>query len=622
MDSTVRIDALMDHAQTPARYIGGEMNAAAKPWEAAAVRFAFCFPDLYEIGMSHLGMKILYEIINAREDALCERVFAPAPDMADAMRAEKAPLFSLETRHPVRCFDIVGFTLQYEMSYTTILEMLDLSGIPLLACERRDGDPIVIAGGPCAYNPEPLHAFIDVFTIGDGEESTEEVLDAIKASKAAGESREACLHRLAQLEGMYVPAFYDVSYHEDGTIRSFTPNRPGIPSVVRKRVVEDLDAAPFPEKIVVPFQEIVHDRIMLEVMRGCTRGCRFCQAGMLYRPVRERTTGTLLTLAEKLCDATGYEEISLSSLSTGDYSNLAELVRSLNEMLAPRRVSLSLPSLRLDNDLAEAMEAVHKVRKTSLTFAPEAGTQRLRDVINKGISEQDLERTVRDAFLGGTSAVKLYFMIGLPTETDDDIQGIIDTVQKVSSIYFSIPKGERPRGLRITVGAAPFVPKPFTPFQWAAQDTLEMIDAKQDQLFTGLRNVKGASYRKQQAQLSLLEACFARGDRRLSSVLLEAFHRGCRLDGWSEHFRFDRWKEAFDAAAVSMAFYANRKRDRDEHLPWDFIDAGITKAFLWREKERSEQAVITPDCRQGCQACGLMDRCFPENAAGGEMPCE
>lgn len=611
MTMKTRIDALLDSVQKPARYIGGEMNAAAKPWEAAAVRFAFCFPDVYEVGMSHLGLKILYEIINARDDALCERVFAPWSDMADAMRRENVPLFSIESRQPVRDFDIVGFTLQYELSYTTILEMLSLSGIPLLSTERRDEDPIVAAGGPCAYNPEPLYAFVDVFCIGDGEESIHELVDAVKMSREAGESRTECLMRLAQTQGMYVPAFYDASYNENGTLRSFTPNRPGVPATVRKRIVRDLDNAPYPERFIVPFQEIIHDRVMLEIMRGCTRGCRFCQAGMLYRPVRERGVDRLLDLANKLIDETGYEEMSLSSLSTGDYTCLPELAAKLMERFEDSRVSLSLPSLRVDGDLADPLKQSQKVRKSSLTFAPEAGTQRLRDVINKGVTEEDVVKTAREAFAGGWNSIKLYFMIGLPTETMEDIDGIAGVAKTVSDQYFAIPKDKRPRGLRISVSVSSFVPKPFTPFQWDAQDDMALLSEKQRCLRELLRGVKGVSFHWHDPQTSFLEACFARGDRRLAFVMLEAWKRGCRLDGWSEHFRFDQWMEAFAACGLDPAFYANRSREKGEVLPWAFIDAGVSQAYLWRERERAANAETTLDCRNGCNACGLEEVCFP-----------
>ena len=609
MQLSRKIDALLDTVQKPARYIGGEMNAAVKDWDAAEVRYAFCFPDVYEIGMSHLGMKILYEIINAREDALCERVFAPWVDMAEGMRREGVPLFTLETRRPVKDFDLVGFTLQYEMSYTSILEMLDLAGIPVLAAERGENDPIVIAGGPCAFNPEPLHRFIDAFTIGDGEESVGEIIDVIKAAKAEGISREETLRRLTRIEGTYVPAFYAAEYNDDGTLRAFHPTREGVPEKIRKCIVKDLDTAAFPEKMIVPFQEIIHDRIMLEVMRGCTRGCRFCQAGMLYRPVRERRVETLTKLAEKLTKSTGYDEISLSSLSTGDYSCLPQLTRELNARFEKERVSLSLPSLRLDKPLSESLEQTQKVRKSSLTFAPEAGTQRMRDVINKGVTEEDLRRTAHDAFSGGWNAIKLYFMIGLPTETEEDLNGIMETARAVVSEYFAIPKGERPRGLRVTVSVSSFVPKPFTPFQWEPQDTIEMIQQKQQFLRDVLRPLKSVDFRWHEPHVSMLEACFARGDRRMADVLYEAWKRGCNFDSWSEQFKFDTWMEAFAACGVDPAFYANRRRSFDELLPWAFIDAGVTQRFLKLEMERAARVETTPDCRLGCRGCGLMEVC-------------
>ncbi len=587
------------------------MNAAAKPWGQAAVRFAFCFPDTYEVGMSHLGMKILYEMVNLRDDALCERVFAPWVDMAAAMRAADVPLFTLESRRAVRDFDLVGFTLQYELSYTTILEMLDLAGIPLLSGDRSGDAPIVIAGGPCAFNPEPLAAFVDAFCIGDGEDCTMEILDAVKAAKADGTSREATLSRLAKIDGVYVPSLYEAEYQTDGRFVALRPKSAGAPATIRKRIARELDAAPYPERFIVPFQEIVHDRIMLEIMRGCSRGCRFCQAGMLYRPVRERSVDKLADLAEKLVASTGYEEMSLSSLSTGDYSCLPDLARRLVEKFSKQRVALSLPSLRLDGDLSESLELAQSVRKSSLTFAPEAGTQRLRDVINKGITEEDILRTAREAFQNGSSALKLYFMIGLPAETDEDIDGIVGVARAVVSEYFKLPKGTRPQGFRVSVSVSSFVPKPFTPFQWAAQDTVEVLSEKQKKLQTALRAVKGVVLHWHEPVVSFLEACFARGDRRLSDVLLEAWKRGCRFDGWSEHFNFPAWMEAFAACGLDPSFYANRARDVLEPLPWAFIDAGVTQAYLRVEKAKSDQAETTPDCRERCNGCGLWEVCFP-----------
>ena len=561
------------------------MNAAAKPWEAAAVRFALCFPDVYEVGMSHLGLKILYEIINARPDALCERAYAPWMDMAEALRGSGLPLFSVESGTPLRDFTVLGFTLQYELSYTSVLEMLDLSGIPIRSDARGDKDPVVIAGGPCAFNPEPLAPFIDCYVIGDGEEAIQELIDAVK-----GRGRAEALECIAGIPGCYVPAF-------------------GVPEKIRKRVVHDLDSAPYPQKMIVPFQEIIHDRIMLEVMRGCTRGCRFCQAGMLYRPVRERAPETLLRLADALVQSTGYEEISLSSLSTGDYSCLPALAEAMTRRFEDKRVSLSLPSLRLDGNLTESLEQVSKVRKSSLTFAPEAGTQRLRDVINKGVTDEDIARTVQDAFQSGYGSLKLYFMIGLPTETLADIDGIAAVARSVSELYFSLPKGQRPKGLKITVSVSSFVPKPFTPFQWAAQDTREQLGEKQNRLREALRGVKCAVFQWHTPELSFLEACFARGDRRLAEVLEKAWRNGCNLDGWSEHFRFDRWMDAFAACGIDPAQNANRERGEDEALPWDFIDAGVSQAFLLAEKRRADAEQTTTDCRDGCNECGLQEVC-------------
>ena len=580
------------------------MNSVHKPWDETDLRFAFCFPDTYEVGMSHLGMKILYALINAEPGMLCERVFMPWVDMKALMEEEKVPLFSMESRKPVRDFDIVGFTLQYEMSYSNILAMLQMSGIPLLSSERGDDMPLVVAGGPCAFNPEPLADFIDMFILGDGEEVEIEICEAVREWKKSGKSRRELLLAMAAIPGCYVPALYDVTYNEDGTLAAFTPNCPEAPEKVAKRIVVDLDKAFYPTEIPVPYTEIVHDRIMLEIMRGCTRGCRFCQAGMLYRPVRERSKERLVELAKALENATGYEEISLSSLSSGDYTCLAELIRELMRELEQQHVSISLPSLRLDSVLKESLNETQKVKKSSLTFAPEAGTQRLRDVINKGVTEENLMEKVHDAFHDGWSSVKLYFMIGLPTETTEDLDGIAHLAKKCTDAYFAVPKGQRAKGLRITCSASSFVPKPFTPFQWEPQDTQEQIRSKQAYLRDVLR-MKGVHFNWHEPELSLLEACFARGDRRLGKVLLKAFESGCYLDGWSECFDFDKWMKAFDDCGLTTDFYATRRRDKDELLPWDFIDAGVTKSFLWREKEKSDRAETTKDCRKGCNGCGL-----------------
>ncbi len=600
-----KIEAMLEKVQKAPRYTGGEMNTAIKPWEDAQLHFAFCFPDTYEVGMSHLGMKILYGAINAQPDMLCERVFMPWVDMKALMEEENVPLFSMENRRRLDEFEVVGFTLQYEMSYTNVLAMLKLGNIPLLREDRSEDAPIIVAGGPCAFNPEPLADFIDAFMVGDGEEQIIELNRVIMEGRKEGVSRMTILKRLAGIRGVYVPALYDVAYNEDGTIASMKPNCDEAPEKVLKAIITDMDTAYFPKEIPVPYTEIIHDRIMLEIMRGCTRGCRFCQAGMLYRPVRERSLERLVELAEALEKSTGYDEISLSSLSSGDYTCLAELIRELIRRLKEKRVSISLPSLRLDSILKDALEETQKERKTSLTFAPEAGTQRLRDVINKGVTEDDLIEKVRDAFEGGWSSVKLYYMMGLPTETYDDLDGIADLADKVVAQYFAVPKAQRAKGLRVTCSASVFVPKPFTPFQWEPQDTQEVVKAKQQHVREKFKSIKGANFNYHESDLSYLEACFARGDRKLGKVLLRAFEKGCILDGWSEHFKYDAWREAFEETGVDPAFYAFRRREKDEILPWDHIDCGVTKEFLWREKEKADKAATTKDCRLGCNGCGL-----------------
>ena len=600
-----QIEAMLEKVQKAPRYTGGEMNTTIKPWEEAKLRFAFCFPDTYEVGMSHLGMKILYGAINAQPDMLCERVFMPWVDMKALLEEANLPLFSIENRRPLHAFDVVGFTLQYEMSYTNVLAMLKLGGIPLLREERAEEAPIIVAGGPCAFNPEPLADFIDAFMVGDGEEQIIELNRVIMEGRREGASRETILKRLAGIRGVYVPALYDVAYNEDGTIASMKPNCPEAPEKVLKAIITDLDTAYYPKEIPVPYTEIVHDRIMLEIMRGCTRGCRFCQAGMLYRPVRERSLEHLVELAESLEKTTGYDEISLSSLSSGDYTCLAELIRELIRRLNEKRVAISLPSLRLDSVLKDALTETQKERKTSLTFAPEAGTQRLRDVINKGVTEEDLMEKVRDAFEGGWSSVKLYFMMGLPTETYEDLDGIADLASKVVAQYFAVPKAQRAKGLRVNCSASVFVPKPFTPFQWEPQDTQEVVKAKQQHVRDAFKQIKGATFSYHESDLSYLEACFARGDRRMGKVLLRAFEKGCILDGWSEQFNYEAWREAFEETGVDPAFYAFRRREKDEILPWDHIDCGVTKEYLWREKEKADKAATTRDCRKGCNGCGL-----------------
>ncbi len=605
MSLSERIENLMMSVQKPVRYMGGEFNAVMKDPNGVDVRYAFLFPDTYEVGMSHLGMKILYHAINARDDAWCERVFSPWVDMADLMRRNSIPLFSLESRTPVKDFDLLGITLQYEMSFTNILEALDLAGIPLRSADRMEG-PFIICGGPCAFNPEPLAPFVDLVAIGDGEEETQQTIDLYRQWKAAGLPRSEYLRMAARIPGIYVPSLYDVTYNDDGTVRSVTPKPgSGAPEVVRKALVKDLDGAAYPEKLIVPYGEIIHNRIMLEIFRGCTRGCRFCQAGMIYRPIRERSVEHLMRMADSLVSSTGYDEISLMSLSSGDYSCLPELAHRMVERFASKRVRISLPSQRIDNVLTDTLKETQKVKKTALTLAPEAGTQRLRDVINKGVTEADLVRSVTDAFEQGWSAVKLYFMLGLPTETDEDVLGIADLAEKVRRCYFSVPKERRAPGLRITVSASVFVPKNDTPFQWAPQLDYETVVHRQQLLRQALSKVKGVDFKYHAPDLSYIEAVFARGDRRLADAMERAWRMGCRFDGWSDQFRYDLWLKAFDEAGIDPDFYALRPRPTDEVFPWDHLDCGVTKAYLLREWEKAQRAECTQDCRKGCTGCGM-----------------
>lgn len=608
MDKTL-LDRVMGQVSKPVRYMGNEYNMAEKDPSQAAIRFVFAFPDVYEVGMSHLGMRILYHLMNEREDTYCERVFAPWTDMEDAMRANGLPLFALESRDPVSEFDFLGFTLQYEMSYSNILNMLDLAGIPLLAAERREGHPFVMAGGPCAYNPEPLADFLDLVVLGEGEEVIHEILDAYRSWKESGGVRQEFLVQAARIPGVYVPAFYDISYEEDGRIRAVVPNRPDVPARIKKRIVRQLDKTFFPDTLIVPYMDIVHDRIMLEIFRGCTRGCRFCQAGMIYRPLRERSVDKLIELAERLVANTGYEEMSLSSLSTGDYKHLEPLVKELMGRFQQQRVSLSLPSLRLDSFAKEFVEEAAKVRKSGLTFAPEAGTQRLRDVINKGITEDDLRAAVTDAFSSGYSQVKLYFMAGLPTETEADLQGIADLTRLVADCYYGVDKGKRGKGLKINVSTSSFVPKPFTPFQWVPQDRMEVLREKQ-RMLQGLLRMKPVQYSWHDPELSFLEAVFSRGDRRLSRVLTAVHRAGGRFDSWAEQFDFSRWMQAFASAGLDPSFYAHRARGEAEVFPWDHIETGVSKTFLYREYQQALTGQPTEDCRLNCSGCGV--RCLEE----------
>lgn len=599
----IPIEPLLKKVQKAVRYTGGELNCVMKKPEEVKTRFAFCFPDVYEIGMSHLGMKILYHLMNEREDTWVERVFAPWEDMEREMRQAHIPLFALESRDPIAKFDFVGFTLQYEMSYSNIINMLDLAEIPLHSSERTEGMPFVCAGGPCAFNPEPLADFIDFYLLGEGEEIWPEVLDVFVAWKESGAEREKFLIEISHIEGIYVPAFYDVLWDEEGKFAGMRPNRSDVAAVVQKRIVQQLDQVYYPDRMIVPYMEIVHDRIMLEVFRGCIRGCRFCQAGMIYRPVREKDSTTLCNFAEKLIDATGYDEISLASLSTSDYTQLPELMEGLLQFSEKEHVSLSLPSLRIDNFSLDLMEKVQTVRKSGLTFAPEAGTQRLRDVINKGITEEDLIRGAKLAFEGGWSHIKLYFMIGLPTETEEDILGIASLAQKVVDTFYSVDKEKRAKFVNVTVSVSSFVPKAFTPFQWEAQDSIQVLKEKQ-QLLKNAIHSRHISYQYHESYVSHLEGVFARGDRRLCRVLEKAHELGCKYDGWDEFFRYGTWMEAFEKAGVDPLWYTARKRPFDEPLPWDHIDCGVTKSFMQRECERAYQEVITPNCRKACSGCG------------------
>ncbi|MBE7054541.1 MAG: TIGR03960 family B12-binding radical SAM protein [Ruminococcaceae bacterium] len=605
--SIKNLDKLLSRVQKATHYSGGELNSVIKNPDEVEIRYAFAFPDTYEVGMSHLGMKILYHILNMRQDTYCERVFAPWIDMEEEMRKEGVPLFSNETHTPVREFDFLGITLQYEMCYSNILNMLELSGIPLRSVDRGEDDPFVNAGGPCAYNPEPLADIVDFFTMGEGEEVIGELMDAFKEWKKSGGRRIDYLKRIAQIEGIYVPCLYDVEYNEDNTIRSITPNCPEAKPRIKKRIISDLDKVVFPDKFIVPFCDIVHDRSNIEVFRGCIRGCRFCQAGMIYRPVREKSPDTLLMDACALINSTGYEEMGLSSLSTSDYTRLEELTDKLLELTEKEKVSLSLPSLRVDNFSLDLMQRVQKVRKSGLTFAPEAGSQRMRDVINKNVEEKDLIKSATLAFEGGWSNVKLYFMIGLPYEEYDDIAGIARLAEKVVDCYYQSDKTNKRRPVSVHLSVAGFVPKPFTPFQWAAQNTMEELSEKQQFLKNEIRNRK-IRYNYHQSDISVLEGVFARGDRRLGEVLIRAHEKGCKLDGWNECFNLDAWKQAFDECNIDMAFYT-RAREYDEILPWDIVDIGVSREFMISENEKAKKAATTPNCREKCSGCGAAALC-------------
>lgn len=599
-----KIEKLLLQVRTPSRYIGGELNSVVKDKSKVDMRFAFCFPDTYEIGMSHLGMKILYSLTNERENFWCERVFAPDVDFEKLMRENDIPLYGLESLEPVKDFDFIGFTVQFEMCYTNILNMLDLAGVPVRAADRKELSPIVVAGGPCVCNPEPLAEFIDIFIIGEGEEVNLELYDLYVEMKKKGVSKQEFLEAAAGIEGIYVPSFYDVTYKEDGKLDNFTPNNACAAPVVRKRIIKDMDKVFYPDTFVVPYCEIVHDRAIVEVLRGCIRGCRFCQAGYIYRPFREKTTDTVCNETKSLCESTGYEEVSLSSLSTSDFSDIENMLVKLSDYTEKERVNLSLPSMRIDRFSRELMEQIQKVRKSGLTFAPEAGTQRLRDVINKNITEDEIFRACRLAFEGGYDAVKLYFMLGLPTETDEDITGIADLARRITGLFSEVT-GKPGKRLKISISCATFVPKPFTPFEFEPQATEAEIRHKQDVLLDATRNQKNVSVSWSKYKVSVMEAVLARGDRRLCNVVYDAWQNGCKFDGWDEHYNYEGWVKAFEKNGLDMDFYACRKRDFDELFPWDHLDYYVSKQFLVRENRTAHEGATTPNCREKCAGCGV-----------------
>ena len=600
---TPKLKEALDHVQKPGRYTGGEPGCVIKDKSRIDVRMAFCFPDTYEVGMSFLGEKILYDILNQHENWWCERVFMPWVDMKAEMERLQMPLYALESKDPVRDFDIVGFTLQYELSYTNILAMLELSGIPFYAKDRDESFPLVIAGGPCVCNGEPVAPFFDVMQLGEGENMLQSICAEVEKAKKEHLPRKQLLLRLAKIPGVYIPAFYDVTYLPDGRIESIRPNEPGIPAVVTKDILKDMNSYAPPRHFVVPMVGAVQDRASVEVLRGCVRGCRFCQAGFLYRPMRERSPELLDSAAHDLCRNTGYDEISLSSLSTSDHSGLEEILDRMNTWAEGEHVSLSLPSLRVDNFSESLIEKTNRVRKSGLTFAPEAGTQRLRDVINKNVTWEEIERTCTIAFRSGYTSVKLYFMMGLPTETMEDIEGIAETAQRVVNLFYSLPEKPKGKGVQVTISVACFVPKPDTPFQFWPQDTKEMLEAKQKHLLESVHSKK-IKVNYHASDTSYLEAVFAKGDRRLAPVILDAYQHGCYFDGWEEHFKYDIWLEAFDRAGLDPKFYSRRVIGLDEVTPWSHLDYGVSHEYLVREYKKAMQAETTRPCNRACSGCG------------------
>ena len=608
--------------QQPARYIGGEVNMVKKDPSAVDIRFAMCFPDVYEIGMSHLGIQILYDMFNRRDDVYCERVYSPWMDLDPIMREQKIPLFAVESQDLIKKFDFLGITIQYEMCYTNILQVLELSQIPLHAEDRTEEDPIVIGGGPCTYNPEPIAPFFDLFYMGEGEVVYYDLIDRYKEIKARGGSRQEFLEMAAQIPGIYVPAFYDVSYKADGTIEAMIPNNPHAPQTVSKQLVMDMSDTWYPEKPVVPYLRATQDRVVLEIMRGCIRGCRFCQAGMVYRPVRERSLEELKRLARTMLKSTGHEEISLSSLSSSDYTKLEGIVNFLIDEFDGKGVNVSLPSLRIDAFSLDVMSKVQDVKKSSLTFAPEAGSQRLRNVINKGLTEENILNGSAEAFKGGWNRVKLYFMLGLPTETVEDMQGIAELSEKVAEVYYdTVPKEQRHGKVQVTASTSFFVPKPFTPFQWAPMCTKEQFLERAsivNHRMKEMLNKKSLRYNWHEADVTVLEGVLARGDRKVAAVIEEAYRKGAIYDSWSEYFNNDIWMKAFETCGVDIDFYTTRERSLDEVFPWDFIDAGVTKDFLKREWANAQAETVTPNCRMRCSGCGVRKYgggvCFEERA--------